>query len=695
MRVWLILFIALLSVESAAGAAFTSTQTGNWSATSTWGNAGPPGNGDTATIATGTVVTVDVDTTVGTSGVTGTAAISLQNNGQIIIAANHLLRTRGDIIATGNFGGGTTAMKMNPGATLEFDSSQAVSPSTTKYVFGESGDSFLTYLDSSACTTGNHCSVRSNAGGANGRFSMSGFSDGGGEVWAYTDFLRIGDAGNAGATPGFSSGLIPWDAQHCTFTNGGAMPGTISGGTARQYDIVRHKNNVHAGTLTTYSAFFNFLNAITTGDRTITNNVFDKIFANDGIGSGAMIGATINDNVFMELAFWSGGGAWSSSQRNLMRLDTTGGFNPIIIGDSLDNYWLTDTYTQTHVHTPNIDCSITTAQVLRNIFESTYFASDPIAVNDGIVECVGSDILTALAVKNNIVLPTGDGTYGSQALIDMLGIHHVIYDIEHNTINCPRGAGCTMMEYEDQELPNGVASRGTLANNIFWAVSNLATNFAANLDLENPITDYFAPANVKNNSRYNVANTNPSAPHAPANQGNSYIGAWSVTPGGSDVNGNPNFVDSTRNLATFDGTYLKNVAGSTWLSGHAYSVGDIVSDHNPSYYGNTVINYRCLSPHTSSGGNEPGATSNFVWEFASLNSIRNAVAASLTITDATIGASSDTYIVALEKWVRAGFAPKNQALKAAGSDGLDIGAVSVATSGAAGAASTAIPSPPL
>jgi hypothetical protein len=46
-------------------AAYTSTQTGNWSSTSTWGGSGPPGDGDTAVISSGHTVTVDAATTVG------------------------------------------------------------------------------------------------------------------------------------------------------------------------------------------------------------------------------------------------------------------------------------------------------------------------------------------------------------------------------------------------------------------------------------------------------------------------------------------------------------------------------------------------------------------------------------------------------------------------------------------------------
>jgi hypothetical protein len=47
-------------------ASYTSIATGSWAASATWGG-GPPGDGDTATIDTGTVVTIDSDVTIGTT----------------------------------------------------------------------------------------------------------------------------------------------------------------------------------------------------------------------------------------------------------------------------------------------------------------------------------------------------------------------------------------------------------------------------------------------------------------------------------------------------------------------------------------------------------------------------------------------------------------------------------------------------
>lgn len=81
-------------------AAYTSTTSGNFSNTATWGGSGPPGNGDSFNIAAGTTVTYDITT----APIDGFATNSTcQPGGQLIMAANSRMRMNGSFTSTGSF----------------------------------------------------------------------------------------------------------------------------------------------------------------------------------------------------------------------------------------------------------------------------------------------------------------------------------------------------------------------------------------------------------------------------------------------------------------------------------------------------------------------------------------------------------------------------------------------------------------
>jgi hypothetical protein len=80
--------------------AYVSVQSGNWSNTATWGGAGVPGAGDTATIASGTTVTVDQNTVVGSNSSAIGNAITIQGSsastyGVLQVGAGVIVTLRG------------------------------------------------------------------------------------------------------------------------------------------------------------------------------------------------------------------------------------------------------------------------------------------------------------------------------------------------------------------------------------------------------------------------------------------------------------------------------------------------------------------------------------------------------------------------------------------------------------------------
>jgi hypothetical protein len=677
-----ILFL-FLSGTCLHAAAYTSTQTGNYSSTATWGGVGPPGNGDTFTVATATVVTVDVSSIAGTSGVNGTTAVTLAGTGQLVVGAGVTFTARGNVVGTSSAIGGTPLVTMNAGSTWEWDSSQAASPSTTQYELTASVCCTWVFLQANG-TSASHVTVTSNTGGGYGYFDDSVQTVGGGIIATYTDFSNIDHF-----YPSFSSyGTIIWNVTNSTFTNCGIIKSVAVVPTTA---VFIHSNNVHTATVGGYDMVFTFsTDSIGSGGvRQIENNVFDAEVGNSSGGSWIPGFVTITGNYFANCVQASpNAGIWALFQYNLVR-ESSGCFD--LNGALLNNYVLVDQYAPVHIHNPDVGPVYTTPVIEYNIFDATYYASVNYPNDDGVVLDEGAPgAQSSATIKYNLVLPAGNGV-GGQSLMDIAGENNATLDIEHNTVICS-GVACVTMEYENDYLPDGYDDRGTLSNNIFMSLAaNAGTVGALDANIENPLTDLFAPGSIQNNAQFNLKATGGA--DGSTNEGNGYWGAWSVTPGGSDIVGDPKFKDTTRNMATFDSAYLGDVASATWASessGHTFNVGDIISDQNADYYGNAVINYRCIASHAkSTSDSEPGVGSAFqtYWEFASLNSIRNGIGSGATITDPSIGASGATYIQALMDWVTAGFAPSNQALKAAGTDGLDIGAVAV-SSLAAGAAAT-------
>jgi len=159
--------------------------------------------------------------------------------------------------------------------------------------------------------------------------------------------------------------------------------------------------------------------------------------------------------------------------------------------------------------------------------------------------------------------------------------------------------------------------------------------------------------------------------------------------GADPVAGGPQFVDPTRNVATFDTGYLALANATAWTNAHSYSVGDEVSCASSGFYNNATINFTCITAHTSNSGNatngQPGAAATTSWrtnwECRGLAKIRAATLANTRYTDATLGLTNARVIAVLNAWVEAGFMPRATAIRAASSDGTTIGAVQYVSSG--------------
>ena len=181
-------------------AARTSNGSGPWHVGATWVGGVAPGIGDTATIANGHNVEVATGQNIsfGTSPAEGSTSVLVINSGGTL-TINGRLNSRGDITMSGS--NSVRSIIMNGGSILEFDASNASSPSSQNYrllwTSCYPGTQPPLQINGTAL---NRAQIRSNAGGGNAYFGPEGVTPTvnyyGIMDSSYCTFTRIGDASN-------------------------------------------------------------------------------------------------------------------------------------------------------------------------------------------------------------------------------------------------------------------------------------------------------------------------------------------------------------------------------------------------------------------------------------------------------------------------------------------------------------------
>ena len=563
-------------------ALISTAQAGNWSNTSTWSGGVVPGDGDTVEI--NHAVTVDVNTTVGASPAatalsdyhTGLVA-DVECTADLTIAEDVIFVCRGNIAATG------CKIIQIAGSVFEFDASQAADPTNQNYwanistVFGAAD----VYWECRG-TADKHCQVRSNAAGGNGytgtaRASTNGGSAGGGSFrnTTFTDFTRIG-------TASLEAMFVYWSSSNhlqltdCVFDACGEIEGftTINSNSDCILDRVTFKNTTFGRNL--------YLQAANTKAVSATRLLRDVVF--DASPRFVSLGDFTIERVYF-LENYSGTGS--------------------VPAESITNCFFRTTSQGASINLGTLE--------------------DSVLIKDGDIDngrwwFLGGSFVSH--VRRCIFDQIGVNNADSSDTIPVSGTVAGTYDIEENIflddysvpLALPGDSSSQFFNYNKNTARyhvfisyTGAASAGMITSfkdNIGWS-SVVNDHYLITDDPSLAVDDLVAAANIDNNCSFNlIAGSSGNGINIPFSSG---------TPNPNGINADPEFVDSSRTMLTWD---------------------------------------------TSLGGN--GTMANVVAEFNKINT-----------PDHNPAYTVDNF----SAYIREGFAPTNAALDGAASDGGTIGAV--------------------
>lgn len=397
-------------------AAITSTANGSWATPGTWVGGVPPGIGDTAILAHN--VTIDADTTFGTSPAAAGNVLTIQTTKTLTLNANMFIR--GGFLLEG-----TAKIIVAAGKGIEFDPSNAASPGTAAYtgIIGNAHNS--TPLLQLNGALGNTCYVRTKAGAATAAYAQ--LTDGSGP-WlqagtvqaTYTLFSRLGDAARPAIITSPGAANI-FSVEFCDFDNCGEISKTYNIQPGSIYDI---KNCRFTNSLAVANVTLQTGGAITTGSRKILDSCFDKTLHFYPAES-----FTIERNYFNQ-CFDTTTGDWVSFKGNFVRQSSVVGvFNSS--GNVEDSYLFYDDPSYNNPHFIEVLRYGRNQSILGNVFDTN--ADQPAQEGDCILLSASPVVPCVVTIKNNLIVrgPT-DKTVGT--LFTALGNANTSIICEHNTI---------------------------------------------------------------------------------------------------------------------------------------------------------------------------------------------------------------------------------------------------------------------
>jgi len=516
-------------------ALFTSSQTGDWSNSATWGGAGVPGAGDTVSIGAHTV-TVSDTRIIGTSPNNNTTKVIDITSGSGVLIVNGSLTMRGNL---GMVNGST--LTLGPGATMLWDA--AASGGTPVYKIINGGFCKLNVNG----TTGAHASMSAPVG-----FTFALGQNYSTLQVTFCDFTRV-------AASVFTMGaLVGASLTHNTFTSCGLLE-LVSFETNQDFFF---NFNQFAGSGA--DSFRLTLNAIptTANPRECIGNSFDGAFTYTSYG---VVGRS---NFFGGGIDGTGDHPWAALRLNFIY--GTRGDGQILDGIIERNYFSSSTNPNPHF----VECRANVADVVfsQNVIEShdadtSDFGDILLPVNDRFTPPFKWIVKNNLALRNSFA-PTGSGTL---VTLYATGSTDPVLEFYRNSVNVDNpasGAFARRSAFACSEAgASGAGNIAVLKSNLVWGTSpgqgylgERVNNFPAALDV-------ITAANADYNWTHNLSAGNQQRFYHDQGSGANLWTAGDAIAAGADVHqgtGDPQFYDRNRNLTSWaqDRGY-----GSTYADG--------------------------------------------------------------------------------------------------------------------------------
>jgi hypothetical protein len=521
-------------------ASFTSSGTGNWSSSGTWGGAGVPGAGDTVSIGAHTV-TVDVPTIIGTSPNNTTTKVIDMTSGSSVLIVGSALTIRGNVGMVSS-----STFSMVAGSSIVWDAS--ASGGTPVYKLINAGFCKLNITG----TSGAHCTMSAPVG-----FTFQLEQNYSQLEIAYCDFTRHAAFTSDGLKMGSGVGF---NVQHNTFTSCGFLQ--LSSTNTNQDFFFNFNTFINSAA----DCFKLALNAVptTSNPRECIGNTFDTAF------TYASYGVLGRDNYFGGGIDGVGDHPWAALRHNCIVGTRADG--QVLDGIIERNYFTS--FSNPNPHFVEIRANVQNCAFSQNIIEShdadtSDFGDILLPVNDRFTTPFKWTIRNNIALRNSFA-PTGSGTL---ITLYATGSTDVVTEHYHNTVNVDNpatGAFPRRSAFATSEAgASGAGNIADLKSNLVWGTSAGQGYLAERVNNFPAALDVITAANADYNWTHNLSAGNNQRYYHDQSSGAPLWTAGDAVAAGVDTHqgtGDPQFFDRNRNIAQWaqDRGY-----GSTYADGLA------------------------------------------------------------------------------------------------------------------------------